>query len=191
MGGSKKGVKKEVGGNPPLSYTGLTTMVNHTLKQLKKEVAQLMPTEQCALAESGDKAAFSKIVHQADFLYEMFSRFWVAVKTTYPEAWADTKKKTYLLFDSTGSGALSQLGAEVISEAIDDGKVETDDFVEALNRLRNAGVTFAKADYVGAAGLAGQKRIFDDLIDAKAKGDTGVWKVIDKVLPPAKSALDE
>ncbi len=191
MGGSKKGIKKALGANPPLTFTGLVTMVSHTLKKLDEEVERAMPLATCQLAEAGDKRAFETVMQRATVIKTVLENYWLGVKATFPEAWNDIKKSEFVLFDSTGSVALSQLAGDVIDQQLLDSKVQLSDFILALGRIRDAGITLKKTDYPGAAGMAGTSVIYAHLVSSRSESATGFISVLGQILEPEKSLLDD
>ncbi|NBR65435.1 MAG: DGQHR domain-containing protein [Actinobacteria bacterium] len=191
MGGSKKGLKKANGVVPPLTLTGLTSMLVHTLRGLEEVIAKDFSTEKCGKAAAGDKEASAYILSRAEALNLLISRFWNAVKEVFPEAWNDKKKSTYVLYDSTGSVALSQLAGSMINLAITEKKIEQSDFVATLLGMRAEGITLTKSSFPsGLAGLAGTKVIYEALVEAKNSGDSGLSGVLGQLIEEPKSKLD-
>jgi DGQHR domain-containing protein len=192
LGGSKMGIKKAKGVVPPLTLTGLTAMMTHTLKGLEEVMANDFSTEKCNKAASGDEAALEFIVKRAEALQSAISRFWAAVAQVFPEAWNDKKKAEYVLYDSTGSVALSQLAGSIINQAITAKKVSQSDFVATLSAIREEGITLAKSSFPsGLAGLAGSKVIYEALVEAKNSGDSGLGGVLVDLVGEPKSKLDD
>lgn len=192
MGGSRKGLKKRDGVTPPVSFTGLTTMIGHTLKGMEELVAKELSTEDCIAAAGGDKAKLEQILRKSAALEKLIAAYWVAVSEVFPEAWNDKKKSEYLLFDATGSVAMSMLGGSIITQAVSDKKVQVTDFKNTLSAIREEGVTLRKTSYPsGLAGLAGTKVVYESLVKAKQSGESGLAGVIGDLVPEAKSKLDE
>jgi len=192
LGGSKKGIKKANGVVPPLTLTGLTAMMTHTLKGLEEVMANDFSTEKCNKAANGDEVALEFIVKRAEALQAAISRFWAAVAQVFPEAWNDKKKAEYVLYDSTGSVALSQLAGSIINQAITAKKVAQSDFVATLSSIREEGITLSKSSFPsGLAGLAGSKVIYEALVEAKNSGDSGLGSVLGELVGESKSKLDD
>jgi DGQHR domain-containing protein len=191
MGGSKKGIRKKLAANPPLSFTGLVTMISHTLKSIDKDVESVMPLADCELALHGDAQAIEKVTQGSQMILKLLENYWLAVKQVFPKAWSDIKKDEYVLFESIGNLALSQLAGDIIEEQIREKKVKDKDFVDALNRIKNAGVTLKKSNFSGAAGLAGVAVVYASLIAAKNKGNNGLVSVMEDLLSPDASLLDD
>lgn len=195
MGGSKKGIKKETGGNLPITFAALTTMMKHTSSGLKTEILEQFPSEKCKLAENGDEIAIAELEESANGFIKLYTFYWEAVSIVFPEAWNDMKKTTYLLFDSVGNVAMSMLGAEILREVIHDESATSEDLVkekikEAVMNLKHARITLKRDDYPGYAGLAGSKKLFEKLIDAKANGSSGVKKLMNILKSEQGSRLD-
>jgi DGQHR domain-containing protein len=191
MGGSRKGLKKRDGVTPPISFTGLTTMMNHTLKSMDEVIAKELNSEDCAAAAAGDKVKLDKLVRNARGIAALIRNYWVAVKETFPEAWNDKKKVEYLLFDSTGHVALSMLSGSIISKAVLDHKFEVEYFRRHLQAIREEGILLRKSQFpAGLAGLSGTKVVFEALIKAKDCGQSGLGAIISDLVPEAKSQLD-
>jgi len=177
---------------PPLTLTGLTAMMTHTLKGLEEVMANDFSTEKCNMAANGDEVALEFIVKRAEALQAAISRFWAAVAQVFPEAWNDKKKAEYVLYDSTGSVALSQLAGSIINQAITAKKVAQSDFVATLSSIREEGITLSKSSFPsGLAGLAGSKVIYEALVEAKNSGDSGLGSVLGELVGESKSKLDD
>jgi hypothetical protein len=192
MGGSRKGLKKRDGVSPPITFTGLTTMMNHTLKGMDELIAKDMSSEDCAAAAAGDKGKMDKILRNAHGFAVLIKNFWLAVKETFPEAWNDKKKIEYLLFDSTGHVALSMLAGSVISKGVKEQKFDTEAFKRELLAIREEGVSLSKSSFPsGLAGMAGTKVVYEALVNAKESGHAGLGAIISDLVPDPKSKLDE
>lgn len=192
MGGSKRGIKKRDGVNPPLTFTGLTTMMGHTLKAMEELVAKEVSSEDCAEAASGNQEKFDQIQDKFSKILVLVERYWLAVKEVFPEAWNDKKKVEYLLFDSTGNNALSMLAGSVITAGVKEKKVTQEDFNRVLRTIREEGVSLRKQSFPqGLAGMAGTKVVYERLVEAKDSGDTGLSGIVSELVPEPKSKLDE
>lgn len=192
MGGSRRGLKKKDGVSPPITFTGLTTMMNHTLKGMEEIIAKELTTKDCELAFAGDKIKFEDIKRKSEAFEKLIENFWLAVKETFQEAWNDKKKTEYLLFDSTGNVALSMLAGSMISEAVRDKKYDKEHFKRELQAIREEGVQLRKSNFPsGLAGLAGTKVVYEELIKAKETGNAGLSGIISQLVPEQKSKLDD
>lgn len=192
MGGSRKGLKKRDGVSPPITFTGLTTMMNHTLKGMDELIAKDMSLEDCAAAAAGDKDKMARILQYAEGFAVLIKNFWFAVADTFPEAWNDKKKVEYILFDSTGHVALSMLAGSVITKAVQEHKFEIEDFKRQLQAIREGGVSLRKSSFPsGLAGMSGTKVVYEALLNARESGNTGLGAIIADLVPGPKSKLDE
>jgi DGQHR domain-containing protein len=192
MGGSRKGLKKQDGVSPPITFTGLTTMMNHTLKGISALIAQDLTYEDCALALEGDKDKFEQLLRKSKAFEAVIENYWIAIKDIFPEAWNDKKKKEFLLYDATGTVALSMLAGSMIFSAVRTKKVTADDFKAELRTIREEGMTLRKSQFPqGLAGLVGTKVVYEALVKAKEKGEGGIGGVMGGLLPETKSKLDE
>ena len=191
MGGSRRGLKKKDGVSPPITFTGLTTMMNHTLKGMEEIIAKELSTKDCEAAASGDRIKFEEIKRKSEAFEKLIENFWLAVKETFPEAWNDKKKAEYLLFDSTGNVALSMLAGTMISAGVRDKRYGKDDFKRELQAIREEGVHLRKSNFPsGLAGLAGTKVVYESLVRAKDIGNSGLSGIISELVPGPKSKLD-
>lgn len=192
MGGSRKGLKKRDGASPPITFTGITTMMSHTLKGMEELIAKELSAEDCMAAVAGDKEKFNKILRNAKGLDQLIQRYWSAVRETFPEAWNDKKKVEHLLYDSTGNVALSMLAGSIISEAVAEQKFEIDDFKRQLQAIREEGITLKKSNFPGGlAGMSGTKVVYQALVKAKESGHAGLGAIIGDLVPESKSKLDD
>ncbi len=192
MGGSRKGLKKRDGVSPPITFTGLTTMMNHTLKGLEELIAKELSAEDCMAAAAGDKDKFEKILRNARAIDRLIQNYWTAVKEIFPEAWNDKKKVDHLLYDATGTVALSMLAGSIISEAVVKQSPEVDFFKRQLKVIREESITLRKSDFPsGLAGLAGTKVVYQALVKAKETGHGGLGAIIGDLVPDTKSKLDD
>lgn len=192
MGGEKKGIKGILGANPPLTFTGLVTICSHTLKKLDSLLAKSEYEKYVADAKSGSKESFASLLETSSIVARLLEHYWVAVKSVFPEAWADIKKKNHILFESAGSVALSWIAADIIEELVEAKTVEAQDFVRSVERMKSAGVTLKKGgELQGAAGLSGAKRIYGYLAQARADGETGLRAVKTQLLALEKSKLED
>jgi DGQHR domain-containing protein len=188
-GGAKKGVVEALGYTPPINLALLKSMVAQTLRGLDPIVVSQMPPELLARAHT-DKDGLKELVDNAQLLKTLISRFWTAVKKNYPEAWQDTKKVKYILFQSIGAIGLSQLAPVVINELVEKQTVKQEDFDSAISHVRNGGITLEKTNYAGLAGLAGARKVYEGLLEAKVAGGTGLTGVMGDLIEAKESRLD-
>jgi DGQHR domain-containing protein len=192
MGGSRRGLKKKDGISPPITFTGLTTMMNHTLKGMEEIIAKELTTKDCEAALAGDRVKFDEIKRKSEAFEKLIENFWLAVRETFKEAWNDKKKAEYLLFDSTGNVALSMLAGSMISAAVKEKKYDQEYFKRELEAIREEGVHLRKSNFPpGLAGLAGTKVVYEALVKAKDIGTTGLSGIISQLVPESKSKLDD
>lgn len=192
MGGSRRGMKKKDGVSPPITFTGLTTMMNHTLKGMEEIIAKELSIKDCEAALAGDRSKFDDIKRKSEAFEKLIENFWFAVIETFPEAWNDKKKAEFLLFDSTGNVALSMLAGSMITAAVTDQKPEKEHFKRALQAIREEGVQLRKSNFPsGLAGLAGTKVVYESLVKAKDIGSSGLSGIISQLVPEPKSKLDD
>jgi DGQHR domain-containing protein len=173
-GGAKGGVKAKHGYVPPLNLSTLKSMVERTLKGIDAHVIELLPPKLVEDAKAGNAQATKDLLEGAEFLAGLLTKFWKAVKTAYPEAWQDTNKKKYILFQSIGSLALSSFAALVIEDLIRERKTDQESFNDAVESLRHGGITLEKSDYEGYAGQTGTRKVFEALVSAKSEGEKGI-----------------
>ena len=192
MGGAKKGVKKLTGGTLPITFAALVSMMKHTLGSLKSELIEAFPTELCVEAENGNDESMLVLKQSAEGFVQLFEYFWQSVQEVFPEAWNDTKKSSYVLYDAVGNVALSMLAGDIISDVMKSDNSTEEDIKtyikKEVSNLDHAGVTLAKSDYPGFAGLAGAKRLYEKLISARSSGKSGVGKTL-KILRPKNPSL--
>lgn len=179
-GGAKTGVKSKHGYVPPLNLSTLKSMLERTLRGIDKHVVDLLPPTRVEEARKGDQSAAKEVLDGALFISELITKFWQAVKTNYPEAWQDTNKKKYILFQSIGCLALSSLAAIVIDDLIDDKKLDQADFDEAVQAIRLGGITLEKSDYEGLAGQTGIRKVYEAMLAAKSEGEQGIKALFHK-----------
>lgn len=189
-GGAKKGVQEKLGYTPPINLALLKSMMAQTLRGLDALIVDEtgLPPELVSRA-STDRDAMRELIQNATRICTLISRFWVAVKTNYPEAWQDAKKVKFILFQSIGAIGLSQLAPEIINELVEQGSVKQTDFDGVLNHVRNGGITLEKSKYDGLAGLAGARKVYEGLLAAKVQGGTGLKAVLADLDEPVTSAL--
>lgn len=190
QGGAKKGVKQAKGFVPPLTLANLKSMLMETLKKLDAEYNGAISSDLIDKALKDDKQAMKTIEEKSDVFLQLIERFWQAVQKVYPEAWEDHKKRTYVLFQSVGTIALSRFGGDLIQELMNSGKVELEDFVDKLTVLRSSGINLQKANYAGLAGLAGANEIYNRIYQVY-KDPTAFNQIAHKLLEEKKSKLDE
>ncbi len=191
MGGSKKGIRKFLGTNPPLTFTGLSTMASHTLAGVAPLLAEVSFEANCSLAATGDTQAMDSVMSVSESVRNMMHQYWTAIREVFPEAWHDIKKSEHYLYESAGGVALSKLGADVINALVSSKTVEQTHFTQAVERIKRAGIDLRKVNYKGAAGMAGASRIYDDLARARADGESGILSVMSQLITQDKSKLDE
>lgn len=165
-GGSKTGTKKAQGYIPPIKISTLKSAIQTTLREAAKLEANSFPTQLVAEAMTGDSEspAYKQLERNAYLVKELLSRYWAAVRDAFPEAWQD--RSGYILLQSIGLTAFSQLAAEVIQELVDEKAYEPEDFAVALKQIAGK-VALDKERYAGLAGLSGAKQVFLRLVEAK------------------------
>ena len=188
LGGAKTGVRASQGSVPPITLSALKSMVNATLLNIEAFVAELFPNELIESARTGHETSIATINNRGTMLVDLIESFWFAVKENYPEAWQD--KKNYVLLQSIGLMALSQFAGVIIQELKERKDLSRDAFMLSLKDVKAANFTFAKTDYQGVAGAAGAKLVYQDLVQAKAKGGNGILSLLEQSSFGATSALD-
>lgn len=165
-GGSKTGTKKTLGQVPPIKISTLKGAIQTTLREAPKLEANSFPSTLIGEAAAGNSESlqYKELERNAFLVKELLSRYWRAVKTAFPEAWQD--RTSYILLQTIGLTAFSQLGAEVIQERMDEKSYEQSNFDLVLKQIA-AKVSLDKANFAGLAGLAGAKQVFLRLIEAK------------------------
>lgn len=176
-GGSKAGIKEQLGAVPPITLNALQSMMNETLRRLDSYQAELFPSDEVSKAKSGDKLAFNEIVENGEKLAKIINRFWLAVKNVFPEPWQD--KKNFILLQSIGAQATSSLAAEIIKELVKAGKRQTEDFEKELTKIKHAGFSYSKEDFQGFAGAAGAVKVFEKLLAKRVEGGEIILPFLD------------
>lgn len=141
FGGSKTGVKKAEGAVPPIKINALKTTIGTQLKSAPLVSASL-----------GDKLPQ---------LINLLDNFWHAIKTQFPDAWAD--RSDYILLQSIGLQAFAKFGGMILDQAWEAGCITTEDFRNYLQPVKDA-VPLDRSEYPGIAGAGGAARIADLLI---------------------------
>lgn len=191
QGGSKGGVRQQKGFVPPLNLATLKSMVGETLKKVDSEFNQVVSAEILEKAIVGDKDAMRKVLTVSEMLLKLQTYYWNAVKSVYSEAWQDHKKRSYVIFQSVGTLAMSRFGGDLISDLMSKGQASPGDFMQEVQKLRNAGLTLVKGDYEGYAGLAGANKIYNDVQQKYAEGNKGFLNIQHLLEEESKSALGD
>jgi len=189
QGGAKKGVQEQLGYVPPLNLATLRSMIAETLRGLDAVVVHQLPPDLIHRA-ARDRSAMKELVDNGEAIKVLLTRFWLSVKENFQEAWQDPKKVNFILYQSVGALALSMLAPVVINELIEKGTISQEEFNKSLSHLRNGGITLAKGDYQGLAGVAGAKKVYEALLEAKLKGGSGISAVIKDLKDAPVSKLD-
>lgn len=190
-GGSKVGVKERLGFSPPLNLATLRSMMQASLRAMDALVTEELTPQLLERAKSQDREALAAIRQAADDFLMLFVRFWRAVRTNYPEAWADNKKTKFILFSSIGAISLSQLAGTVITELVRQEKHDQIDFDKEVARVKNGGITLLKEDFSGFAGMAGAKQVYDKLIAARVDGSSGLKAIREELRGKESSQLED
>jgi DGQHR domain-containing protein len=191
-GGAKSGTKKTLGHIPPIKISTLKSAVQTTLREALKLEANSFPTELITAAAIGDSesAHYKELERNAFLVKELLSRYWRAVKAAFPDAWQD--RTNYVLLQTIGLTAFSQLAADVLQDRWEAGSYEQSDFDIVLKQIA-AKVSLDKDRFAGLAGLAGAKQVFLRLIEAKDTDQVAFHDMIVKLNLDnlAASPLDE
>jgi hypothetical protein len=140
-GGSKKGVKEEFGGVPPIRINSLKTAI----------ATQLASSTTATLA-----------LREPEALLELLDNYWSAVKESFPEAWAD--RKGHILLQTIGFMGFAKFGGHLIDRALKEDRLEKADFKSYLEPVK--AVSLARDEYKGIAGAGGVAIIADKLTEA-------------------------
>lgn len=171
-GGDKKPFKENGQQIPPIKINALKSTILTTLKESK-------------ILESFNSNEIDE-KSKADLKLTLISRYWIAVKKAFPEAWQD--KKTYILHQSIGLNAFARLGALIIDELGEKQTLEQNDFDIILKHIASK-VDLNRTKWLGMAGLAGAKQVFNQLYQAK-NSDYTMTVLMEKLLDKEPSILD-
>lgn len=165
-GGSKIGTKKSQGYIPPIKISTLKNAVQTTLRDAVTLEANSFPMALIAEAHQSESESpqYKQLERNAYLVKELLSRYWISVREAFPQAWQD--RSGYILLQSIGLTAFSQLGAKVIEELVDQKKYEQADFNVVLSQIASK-VSLEKDRFAGQAGLSGAKQVFLRLVEAK------------------------
>jgi DGQHR domain-containing protein len=141
-GGSRAGVRKELGRVPELRFNTLRRAIDTQLSNSKKVSVFLRDRPEAQL--------------------ELIDAYWHAVSKTFPDAWDD--KRNYILLQTIGLGGFAIYGGAVIDEAYDEEADSKDDFLELLKPI--ATIPLTRDDYKGIAGAGGAKEVSIRLIES-------------------------
>jgi len=172
-GGDKKGFKDMGQQVPPIKINALKSAVLTTLRDSKQMALDAEDT-------SIDEMSKSKMK------LNLLSRYWNAVKKAFPDAWQD--KKSYILLQAIGLNAFSRLGAVVIDELMEKQTPEPSEFDLILKHVASK-VDLHRDNWLGMAGLAGAKQVFNELYKAK-NSDYNMTVLMEKLLDKEVSPLD-
>lgn len=176
-GGSKAGTKKSQGYIPPIKISTLKTSVQTTLRDASKLEANSFPIQLISDASQSESesAQYKQLERNAYLVKELLSRYWIAVREAFPQAWQD--RSGYILLQSIGLTAFSQLGARVIEELVDDKSYEQSDFNVVLAQIASK-VSLEKDRFAGLAGLSGAKQVFLRLVEAKDANEAAFTEML-------------
>lgn len=171
-GGARAGAKAALGKVPPIK---LNTLASTVKLQLSKAVV--------TMANYSDRP---------DLVLELVDRYWLAVKSVFSKEWTD--RTNYILLQTIGLSGFAQLGASLMDQGCQDGKVTQKDFELYLHVVKdNVDLSRHADQWKGVAGAGGATRVAEVLIKAATK-DAATLKAIEKELLPddsdAGAALD-
>lgn len=159
-GGSKTGAKEALGKVPPIRIATLASTMKTMLSS-----AQVMQ---------------STFADKPGVILELIDRYWKAVKSVFPEAWAD--RNNYILLQTIGLTGFARLGAVMIDQGINDGNVDQKDFEIFLKAVRDSVDLARKSElWVGVAGAGGGKKVAEVVIAAATKSAATKVKVIEGI----------
>jgi DGQHR domain-containing protein len=191
-GGAKTGTKKAQGYIPPIKISTLKAAIQTTLREASKLEANSFPTHLVAaalVADDSNSPSYKDLERNAYLVKELLSRYWTAVRDAFPDAWQD--RTNYILLQSIGLTAFSQLAAEVVQELVDEKAYDPDDFALALKQIAGK-VSLEKTQYAGLAGLSGAKQVFLRLVEAKDTDEAAYQEMLRNLnLDSEQSLIDE
>jgi DGQHR domain-containing protein len=159
-GGSKTGAKELLGKVPPIKIATLAS----TMKTLLSS-AQVMQ---------------STFADKPTVVLELVDRYWKAVRSVFPEAWAD--RTNYILLQTIGLTGFARLGAVLIDQGINDGSVNQKDFEIYLKAVRESVSLERRSEmWTGVAGAGGGKKVAELVIAAATKSAATKVKVIEGI----------
>jgi len=144
-GGSKAGVKEQLGGLPPLNINSLKVTIK----------AQL----------GAAPAASTRFEGKPDLLLELLNRYWTAVALVWPEAWAN--KRDFILLQAIGLGGFARLGGMLLDRSLAVKDVSEAYFARTLEVVsERVPLERDNPRWSGVAGAGGQAAVAGALIDA-------------------------
>lgn len=160
FGGTKKGVKELYGEVPPLKLNSLAAAMKRMLRG------------------SGEFLAIGGFT--ASEMLEIYDLYWKAVQRVFPEAWAD--KRGYILLQSIGLNAFSDLGNDLIVDGLREGEIGDEYFTTILSAVRDQ-VSLDRSDpqWDGVAGAGGAKRVYNVLLAATSGDAVARQRVISRL----------
>jgi DGQHR domain-containing protein len=161
-GGSKAGAKEHLGKVPPI------------------RIATLASTFKTMLASA--QVMRSQFADNPDAVLELVDRYWKAVKSVFPEAWAD--RTNFILLQTIGLTGFARLGAVLIDQGINDGSVSQKDFEAYLKAVKESVDLSRKSEmWTGVAGAGGGKKVAEVVIAAATKSAAHKVKVLEDIQP--------
>jgi DGQHR domain-containing protein len=142
LGGSRKGVKAELGVVPPIRINTLRSAIATQL--------------------ASSSLASTALAAEPDVLVKLLDHYWSAVKETFPEAWSD--RKNYILLQNIGFMAFAKFGGQLVDRALNQSRMDKADFKSYLEAVKS--VSLAREDYKGIAGAGGAAIVAQKLADA-------------------------
>jgi DGQHR domain-containing protein len=176
MGGDRKGFKDLGETIPPIKISSLKSAVMATIKKSDLVAAFLKP---------GDSE--TELLQNAGTKLKLLTLYWNAVKNNFANAWQD--KTNFVLMQSIGLTAFSNMGAVIIDELLDKKTLGEDKFNAILAHLASK-VDLSKAKWAGYAGAAGAREVFNELQRARVEG-FDVAEVLAQLHDQPVSPLDE
>jgi DGQHR domain-containing protein len=155
MGGGVQEYKERFGTVPPLRINTLKSAVKLTIH--------------------GSAQLSSNYKNRPDIVVSLVNAFWTAVKEVLPEMWAD--KKAYLLLDTIGLMSFSKWAGSLVDFAVHEGRSDVDYFKPYILAIAD-NVPLDRESNRGLAGAAGQKVIYEKLIQAASRNAVGSYKVM-------------
>lgn len=178
-GGSKTGLKQELGSIPPISLTSLDSMVRTTLRGIEPYLLELFPDQLVNDAKQGDEESLSELVAKGEKLAKILNMFWLSIRTEFIEAWQD--KKNHILLQSIGLNGTSKFAADLIRELVQENKVNQPSFDLEVKKLKAAGFDYSKSKYEGFAGAAGAQKIWEIMTEKKIAGGDTITAVLENL----------
>ena len=180
FGGDKKAFKQAGMAVPPVKINALKSAVATTLKE-SNELENLFGDSKDPARSEADRE------RDAKQRLALLQRYWKAVKTAFPEAWQD--RTNFILLQAIGLNAFSRLGAVVIDDLVAKHTVDESDFDQVLRHIASK-VDIRRTSWLGMAGLAGAKQVFQALYKAKGE-DFDRTVILEALEDSVESPLDE